>query len=324
MKNLLSLLVVGFFSLSANAIELPYKQLKKSYETEYDKTLERAERWMKLTPNNPAPYYYASLIYFEKAQGQSTVRKKYLGLVKSLRYARELEKQEDQEFLDKVAWDTLTPFVKDFTIIVTKELNDAELYKLSAIVERKARRFDWMEESISIDLADNSKSKEVSTPVSTMRDGQYFGLPTGAEIIASESLSNERRLLEYINEERMEQGMQVLEWDEDLAKAARYHAFDMGSQDYFDHDSHDRSRGDKLTKVGGTFERIKKFYTASFANSENIAAGNAGAQATYMQWYKSKGHYENMFNSNSGKIGIGVVYVPGSTYGYYWVMNTAH
>jgi uncharacterized protein YkwD len=324
MKNLLSILVVGLLSLSAHAIDFPYKQLKKSYESEYDKTLERAERWMKLLPSNPAPYYYASLIYFEQAQGQTAVRKRYLGLVKSLRYARELEKQEDQEFLDKVAWDTLTPFVKDFAETVTLELNDAELNKLSAIIERRARHFDWMEESSTVDLADNTYSKEASATVSTFRNGQYFGIPTGTELIPSEDATGEQRLLEYINEERLNQGMQVLEWDENLAQAARYHAFDMGSQDYFDHDSHDRSSGDKLKKVGGTFERIKKFYTESFANSENIAAGNAGAHSTYMQWYNSKGHYENMFNSSSGKIGIGVVYIPGSTYGYYWVMNTAH
>lgn len=326
MKNLLSILVVGLFSLSANAIELPYKQLKKTYETEYDKTLERAERWMKMLPNNPAPYYYASLIHFEQAQGQTSVRKKYLGLVKSLRYARELEKQHDQEFLDKVAWDTLTPFVKDFTETVTEELNEAELYKLSAIVEKKARRFDWMEESVTVDLADNTNSKVEAAPVSTMKNGQYFGMPNGTEEIASYDLQSERELLTYINKERVKQGMQELEWEEGLARAARYHAFDMGSQRYFNHDSYDSKGRDQKNheKVGGTFARIRTFYSSTFVNSENIAAGNQGAHDTYMQWYNSKGHYENMFNPSSSKIGIGVVYVSGSPYGYYWVMNTAH
>lgn len=320
MKFLLVLLTVGLGNLSAFAIDLPFKQLKKSYETEYDKTLERAERWMKILPNNPAAYYYASLIHFESAQQQETVRKRYLGLVKSLRYARDLEKQKDQAFLDQVAWDTLTPLVKDFTHSVTEELDAAELYKLSAIVEKKARRFDWMSDSKTVDLADKNKE---ATPVSTLKNGQYFGMPSGVEIVSSYNIRSEREMVEYINQERLKQGMQAFEWDEDLAKAARYHAFDMGTQDYFDHDSYDRTSGNKLSKVGGTFARIKKFYTASFANSENIAAGNEGAHDTYMQWYHSKGHYENMFNKNSKKIGIGVVYIPGSTYGYYWVMNTA-
>ncbi|PWL27085.1 MAG: hypothetical protein DCO96_12150 [Fluviicola sp. XM-24bin1] len=325
MKNLLTIVMVGFVTLSCKAIELPYKQLKKSYETDYENTLDRAERWMKILPNNPAAYYYASLIHFEKAQEQTVVRKRYLGLVKSLKYARELEKTNHQEFLDKVAWDTLTPFVRVFTETVKEELDDAELYKLSAIVEKKARRFDWMEESVTVDLADHNEKTEEAAPVSTMRSGQYFGMPNGTEMIPSYNIRSEREMLEYINAERLKQDMPALEWDEDLARAARYHAFDMGSQRYFDHDSYDSKDNAQKhhEKVGGTFARIKSFYTASFVNSENIAAGNQGAHDTYMQWFNSKGHYENMFNKSSRKVGIGVVYVSGSPYGYYWVMNTA-
>lgn len=151
MKNLLTIVMVGFVTLSCKAIELPYKQLKKSYETDYENTLDRAERWMKILPNNPAAYYYASLIHFEKAQEQTVVRKRYLGLVKSLKYARELEKTNHQEFLDKVAWDTLTPFVRVFTETVKEELDDAELYKLSAIVEKKrAASIGWRNPSLLI------------------------------------------------------------------------------------------------------------------------------------------------------------------------------
>lgn len=324
MKNLLSLTVAGLLSLSAYSFELPYKQLKKSYETDYDKTLERAERWIQLLPNNPAAYYYASLIHFEEAQTQATVRKRYLRLVKSLRYARELEKTRNQEFMDLVAWDTLTPFIQSFTVNVSDELKEEELFKLADIVDRRARRFDWMDEDYGKEEVATTEveSKPEGTAMTGMRNGQYFGMPSGVEMVASHNIRSEREMLEYINKERLSQGMQALSWDENLARAARYHAFDMGSQNYFDHDSHDRNHG-KLKKVGGTFARIKTFYTDSFANSENIAAGNEGAHDTYMQWYNSIGHYENMFNSSSARIGIGVVYVPGSTYGYYWVMCTA-
>ncbi|XOV67934.1 MAG: CAP domain-containing protein [Fluviicola sp.] len=324
MKYLLSIFAVGFVCLSVNAIQLPYKQLKKTYETNTEKALKRAESWMKILPNNPAPYYYASLIHFEIAQKETTIRKKYSGLSMSLKYARLLEKQKDQSFLDKVDWDTLTPIVQDFTQLVFEELNDAELYKLSALLERKAKRFDWMEDSNTSDVAELESNTETETTTSRFVNGNYYGMPTGSEVVPSYNLSSERELLEYINTERLKKGMKALVWDENLANAARYHAYDMGTQNYFDHDSYDRSRGNRLSKVGGTFERIKKFYSSSFVNSENIAAGNQGAHDTYMQWYHSKGHYENMFNESSGKIGIGVVYVSGSTYGYYWVMNTAH
>ncbi|GAB5418923.1 MAG: hypothetical protein Crog4KO_00960 [Crocinitomicaceae bacterium] len=325
MKHLLSLLVALSFCLPSQALELPYKQLKKTYENEYDKTLDRAELWMKLLPNNPAAYYYASLVYFEEAQGKESIRKRYLGLVKSLRYARELEKLNDQEFLDAVQWDTLTPLIQGFTVNVTSDLKEAELFKLADLVDRKARRFDWMDgkqEESNLASNESKSSAPEKKIVSEMRDGQYFGMPTGNESIDSYSIRSEREMLEYINKERLEQGMQALSWNEDLARAARYHAYDMGSQNYFDHNSHDRNNGE-LKQVGYTFSRIRTFYTENFVNSENIAAGNEGALDTYTQWYNSKGHYENMFNPSSSMIGVGVIYVPGSTYGYYWVMCTA-
>lgn len=326
MNYLLSLAAVCLLSVQSYALELPYNNLKKSYETEYSKTLDRAERWMKLLPNNPAAYYYASLIYFENAQKETVIRKRYLGLVKSLRFAKELEDIQDEEFLDLVAWDTLTPFIQSFTVNVSEELKEEELDKLSAIVDRRAKKFDWMEATSEDDEIANYESSEAThevVSISGMRDGMYFGIPSGTEIIQSYNLQSEKEMLQHINKERLAQGMQPLVWNDDLAKASRYHAFDMGTQEYFDHDSHDRADGE-LKLVAGTFARIGTFYDATFVNSENIAAGNAGAQSTYMQWYNSPGHYANMFNEASGKIGIGVVLVPGSSYEYYWVMCTAY
>jgi len=325
MKKSLSILFAVFFVLSANALELPYKRLKKTYETDYEKTLEKAELWMKLLPNNPAAYYYASLVHFENAQKQTVTRKKYLGLVKSLRYAKELEGKEDASFLALVSWDTLTPQISSFTEIVSEELKNEELFKLSAILDKKTKRFDWMEPSYSSgDLAENDLTSEDAAEIKAAKAGNklLFGMPNGSENVPSHNPSSEQEMLDLINAERKKKGMEPFVWDEDLARAARYHAFDMGSQNYFNHDSHDRLGG-KLKKVGGTFARIKAFHTSSFVNSENIAAGNEGAYDTYMQWYHSPGHYENMFNSASKKIGVGVYYVPGSAYGYYWVMCTA-
>ena len=55
-------------------------------------------------------------------------------------------------------------------------------------------------------------------------------------------------------------------------------------------------------------------------SGENIAAGNATADKTVLeQWRNSKGHYENMIRPQYTRIGIGLVHIPGSEYGYYWV-----
>ena len=150
----------------------------------------------------------------------------------------------------------------------------------------------------------------------------YYGLPIGNERIKSASITYEKEILGIINSERKKQGMQELIWEEDLARAARYHAYDLATQKYFDHNSYDRKNG-KLIKVGGTFERIHRFYSKTFVNSENIAAGSSNPGGTYNQWYKSPGHYKNMFNRKSKKVGIGLYYDKDSLYGYYWVFCNA-
>ena len=330
MKSLLSTAFVGVFLFSVQAIELPYKHLKKSYDNEYDKTLERAQRWMKLLPKNPAGYYYASIIHFEQAQKQSTTRKRYLQLVKSLKYARELELTKNREFLDRIEWDTLTPYIHSFTVNVKAELEEQELDRLAMLIEKRSKKFDWMKKKRTYDHYGEGRKTSVKVPgktpvlaaTGTFKNGEYFGAPLGTELIASHSRTSEREMLELINAERRKQGMQELVFDENLARAARYHAFDMGSQGYFTHKSQDRNN-DKLKEVAGTFTRIRAFYSDSFVNSENIAGGNESAEQTYMQWYNSKGHYDNMFNASSAKVGIGVCYIPESEYGYYWVMCTA-
>jgi uncharacterized protein YkwD len=116
--------------------------------------------------------------------------------------------------------------------------------------------------------------------------------------------------------------MDTLVWNDDLARACRYHANDMAAQDYFTHDSQDLVNG-KTVSVGDAFERIGKFYSKTFVNSENIAAGSSDAAGTYDQWYNSPGHYDNMFNRSSKKAAIGMAKDPESPWGYYWVFCTA-
>jgi uncharacterized protein YkwD len=301
------------------AFDLPYKQLKKSYEMNRNQTLDKAERWIKWLPKNPAGYYFASLIHFENAQQERTVRQQYRGLSKALTYAKKLEQYGDDIFFQKVSWDTLTPHLGVFSISVADKLEKENLNQLATVLHRKRRHFESVE---SNEQTLNDVSEEHVPPASNFSEGQYFGVPSGMEIVESYSITSEKEMLNHINAARKKKGMEPLVWSEELAHAARYHAFDMGSQGYFDHDSFDRKSG-RLKKVTGTFSRIRAFYSDSFVNSENIAAGNEGAYDTYMQWYNSKGHYENMFNPSSAKIGIGVCYVPDSAYGYYWVMCTA-
>lgn len=56
--------------------------------------------------------------------------------------------------------------------------------------------------------------------------------------------------------------------------------------------------------------------------SENIAAGNPGAQATFEQWRTSTmGHNENMLDCRAKAIGVSAQFGMDSQFGWYWTTN---
>jgi uncharacterized protein YkwD len=320
MRLILSLFLLSFLSGSVQAFEYPYKRLSKLYGKQSANTLISAKRLMKWFPDNPAPYYFASLVHFEQVENWKSSRKQYRELSKSLDYASKLQDLGNEEFELKVEWDTLSSAMLSKSLWVKEQMAEDEMDRLIAILDKKIQGLHWNEATeVSFDPVGVVDFSGANT---TFSGQKFFGLPNGSELIPSHDTASEQEMLRLINAERVKLGMDPFVWEEKLANAARYHAYDMGSQNYFDHATFDRNNG-RLKRSGRTFDRIRKFYNETFVNSENIAAGNETAKATYNQWYTSKGHYENMFNSNSKRIGIGVCKVPGSTYEYYWVMCTA-
>lgn len=95
----------------------------------------------------------------------------------------------------------------------------------------------------------------------------------------------------------------------ELRQAARLHSADMATQNYFDHTSQGgRSFGQRAAEAGYRGAPV----------GENIAAGSAGAEATFTQWLNSPGHCQNMMSGRATEIGIGHAYDDGARYGHYW------
>lgn len=90
--------------------------------------------------------------------------------------------------------------------------------------------------------------------------------------------------------------------------ASRFHAQDMINKNYFSHTEPSGRQFYSRTQVYG--------YPAW---SENIAAGNSSASATFCQWKNSSGHNSNMLKPEHDSIGIGRA--SGGTYGTYWSNN---
>ena len=165
-----------------------------------------------------------------------------------------------------------------------------------------------------------SQDERITNAYPNMEVSKFFnGVPTGKEVVPSSDKDVELEFLKILNRARIEKGLNPLSLNQDLCRAARYHSYDMGSQNYFAHASYDRpNNGAKLIEVCGTFTRIRKFAPCY---GENIAGGNGSAEGVYDQWFNSPGHYKNMFAPNNKEIGIGFIKVPGSRLTYYWTTD---
>ncbi|MGB0850085.1 MAG: CAP domain-containing protein [Bacteroidia bacterium] len=315
----LSAIILSFFLSTGflSSDERAYDRLQKKYDRNPDKCELIARRMIERNRSRPEPYFFISLVYYDRYKNEKSVRDKYKDMSQSLIYGRKLLRlKTSSEMVNFHRWEGLRANLEREVPILINQLNEAGMDSKADNLYSKANRMKLVEPRVI------PKPKKVLVEINGFRNGQYFGLPTGSEEVQSASISKEKELLRILNVARKEKGMKPLVWDEDLARAARYHSYDMATQNYFDHSSHDRIDGD-LLEVGNAFSRIRKFYTKGFVNSENIAAGRGSSKGTYMQWYNSPGHYRNMFNSTSTKVGIGLYYLEGSTYGYYWSFCTS-
>ncbi|MCH2021752.1 MAG: CAP domain-containing protein [Saprospiraceae bacterium] len=148
----------------------------------------------------------------------------------------------------------------------------------------------------------------------------FKGLPTGKERIESSRKDFEREVLQLVNKERKKRKLKALLWNTQLAYAARYHAKDMATDEYFDHSTKDRLPNGRHKTICDVFERLDKFSEARiFSSAENIAAGENTPKQVMKSWMSSKLHKRNILDKEAKYIGIGYVEIRGSYYEDYWV-----
>jgi uncharacterized protein YkwD len=126
--------------------------------------------------------------------------------------------------------------------------------------------------------------------------------------------SEEYLLLGYINQHRAQNGVGPLQLSDTLNRGAAWKSQHMADEGYFAHDD---------TPIGRSWiQRLRDCdYTYNTWLGENLAAGNAGAEATFEQWRDSPGHNVNMLNGDYAAIGIGRAFGSGSPYGWYWTTD---
>lgn len=129
----------------------------------------------------------------------------------------------------------------------------------------------------------------------------------------------EQKVVELTNQVRAQKGLPPLKRVEGLNQSARYHAADMNTDDYFSHETYDRSAG-SLQEVCTTWDRIDHFYTNWLSLAENIAAGQRSPEMAMDGWMNSPDHYHNIMSDHYWEIGTGF-FLGDATYRYYWVQN---
>jgi uncharacterized protein YkwD len=126
----------------------------------------------------------------------------------------------------------------------------------------------------------------------------------GGEIVDAVNLVFEEKVIELVNQERVQRGLPPLKWSEALSNAARYHAKDMADDDYFSHNTYDRANG-ALVEGCIWYERVRSYYGDFMSLGENIARGFPTPESVVDAWMASEGHRKNILNANYREIGVG-------------------
>ncbi|WP_410011261.1 CAP domain-containing protein [Streptomyces nigrescens] len=120
--------------------------------------------------------------------------------------------------------------------------------------------------------------------------------------------SAEAQVLALVNQERSKAGCSPVTADPELASLAQRFSDDMARRNFFDHtdpDGHtpwDRAEAQGISDLGG----------------ENIARGQATAQAVMDTWMHSPGHRANILNCEYKTLGVGAHFGPG---GPWWTQD---
>lgn len=142
----------------------------------------------------------------------------------------------------------------------------------------------------------------------TQKRAERTESPATSRDRAPGSTSAEAAVLTLVNQERAKVGCQAVRPSAELAALAAAFSKDMADRDFFDHTDPDGATPwDRAEKAG-----VKGL------GGENIARGQADAQAVMDAWMNSEGHRANILNCDYKTLGVGVHFGAG---GPWWTQD---
>ncbi|MGI5940487.1 MAG: S-layer homology domain-containing protein [Thermoleophilia bacterium] len=131
--------------------------------------------------------------------------------------------------------------------------------------------------------------------------------------------AEEIEFVRLINAYRVNNGLQPLQVSDALSEAGDRHNSDMAKYRFFNHHT---EASDWFAVGAAPWDRMAASgYNYNTYKGENIAAGYSTAAAVFKGWRDSYIHNDNMLSANFKVLGISLVYVSGSDYGYYWTTD---
>lgn len=106
------------------------------------------------------------------------------------------------------------------------------------------------------------------------------------------------QIAQGLNATRRANGLNTLQFDRRLSRAAMRHACDMQQNAFFDHRGSDGS---------GAHQRVKAVGYRTCMTAENLAYGYPQAQTVVNGWMQSPGHRTNMLVPQAREFGVAIV-----------------
>lgn len=117
------------------------------------------------------------------------------------------------------------------------------------------------------------------------------------------NFSDEQRIFELINDERIKKGLEPLNWNSKLAEMARDFSQKMAKERFFDHFDRDR----KSVVDRAKDKKVKNWRRLG----ENLFMGDVYdniAKIAVRGWMRSSSHRSNILDANYEETGIGISY----------------
>lgn len=251
-----------------------YKRLLRLESNSPEKLEKIAARYTKLLPKNPSSYFFLSKVHFKKFENAQEDKKKSRHIYECLKLAYKAQVLDRKaQLVKQQEWLSYKEKIKYEVYFYTKETSIT--FNLEKI---RKKYYSFIGNGQKIYLLESELKLEV--PQEQRVDSLFYGLPSGKEYVKSGGIEEEAKMLDIINEERKKMGFPLMQLDSSLTAACRYHAYDMGTQNYINHIGHDLGMDGRMYFANYTFDRIRQFYNKTNLLGENISWGRDKAFRT--------------------------------------------